>query len=447
MAGGGSPFSRERKPVSNTHPNLRLVDVPPEALTPLFATSLYPEQTYPALREQWGNVAPVELDGGVPAWLVLEWDDCLRVMREGNFSRDVTHWKAFQDGQVQPGTGLYAFFMPRDNAYYTDGTRQERLRQVVDDAFTTVNEHNLAADMRAACDQMLAHVVRDGRTSADLVTEYTTFVPALAVGAMYGLGADDALQFAQWAKDIFSNTPAAGPAFMGINGMLTHLIEQRKRYPQDDVLSAIVHWRDPLRPDDPTFHLTDKEMLDTAQMVQSAGHEMAAAWCTTALVHILSDRAFGTRTLRGRLSVDEALDSVLINASPTANTPCRFVKADVQIGGRMVHKGDAIVAAVGRATKEKHAGSDPVWDLTSKATLAWGAGAHRCPADRLSRIIVEQAIEAVLQRLSALRLTVPASELGVGVSLFSLRADRLPVEFDAVTQYDEQWNTTTAWAS
>lgn len=427
--------------------DVRLDSLRRDELMPLFATSLDPENTYAALRAQWGPVAPVELDGGVPAWLVMDWADSVRVLREpNNFSRDVSHWRAFQTGQVQPGTGLYAFFMPRDNAYYTEGSTQERLRQVVDDAFDRVDEHLLAEQVRQACERMLARIVRDGATSADLVPMYTAFVPALAVAAMYGLGADDALLMGQYAKDIFSNTPAAGEAFVGINQLLGSLIDQRKREPGDDMLSAIVHWRDPGEPYDPGYHLTDKEMLDTAQMVQSAGHEMAVAWTTTALVHLLADGEFGGRVRGGRLGVDEALDSVLVNASPTRNTPARFVTADLEIGGRVVHRGEAITAAVGRATADAHHGGDQIWDSTSRASLAWGTGPHRCPAERISRIIVKAAVEAVLIRLPGLKLSVPASELGVGVSLWSIRADRLPVTFDAVTEYDEDWHSLVpAW--
>jgi cytochrome P450 len=72
-----------------------------------------------------------------------------------------------------------------------------------------------------------------------------------------------------------------------------------------------------------------------------------------------------------------------------------------------------------------------------------GRRGHRCPAERVSRIIAEAAIEAVLHRLTGLTLSVPAEELGVGVSLWSVRADRLPVKFDAVTDYDEQWHNLT----
>lgn len=429
---------------TTTRRDVRLDDLG-KGLTPLFATSLYPEQVYPALRQEWGSVAPVELADGIPAWLVMDWADAVRVVREPNlFSRDVKHWTPFWDGRISQESALFAFFMPRRNSFYTEGRDQERLREVVDGAFASINEHQFAAQVRQACDRMLARIVRDGATETDLVATYTTFVPALAVAAMYGAGPEDALQLGQYAKDIFSNTPAAGPAFVGINALLSDLIRERQARPGRDALSYIVHWRDPKT----GLHLSPEEMLDTAQMIQSAGHEMAVAWSTSTLVHLLADAAFSGRVRGGRLGVDEALDNVLVTASPVGNTPARFVTADVEIGGRLVHKGEAITAAVGRATADVHVGSDPIWDSTSRASLAWGAGPHRCPADRISRIIVKAAVEAVLIRLPGLKLAATPAQLGVGVSLWSIRADKLPVTFDPVTEYDENWNNLIpAWSA
>ncbi|MDR7381164.1 hypothetical protein [Promicromonospora iranensis] len=420
---------------------------------PLYAATLDPESAYAALRAEWGSVAAVELSDGVPAWLALDWTDALRVVREpNNFTREVRHWRAFQNGQVKPGTGLHAFFSDRDNAYYSDGADHTRRRAVVDDAFARVDESALRRDVQWVCDRMLAHIVRDGATTADLVPTYTQFVPSLAVAAMYGLGADDAGVMGQYARDIFSNTAAAGPAFVGLNAMLEDLIRERSTNPGHDVLSTMVRWRDPRT----GTGLTDKELLDTAQMIQSAGHEMSVAWVTMTLVHLLSDTDFDGRVRGGRLGIDEALDSVLVNSSPVWNTPARFATADIEIGsvfnehnieigGRIVHEGEAIVAAAAEATASVHRNADPVWTGTSRASLAFGAsGPHHCPAQRISRIIVKASIEAVLHRLPGLKLTVPPDQLGTSLSLWARSVSSLPVSFDPVTGYDENWTGTEA---
>lgn len=403
--------------------DVRLDDL--TGLTPLAATTTAhdPGQVYATLREAWGPVAPVELSDGVPAWLVLDYADVVRVLRDpATFTRDVAHWRAFHDGRVQPGTGLHAFFSPRSNAYYTDGDQNIRLRAVVDDAFESVDERLLAREVRRACDRILDHIAPHG--TADLVPSYTALVPSLAVAAMYGLGPDLAADMLIWAGDIFSNTERAVPAFLALNTMLQAEIDRRRAHPTSDVLSALV---------DHPAHLNATELLDTAQMIQSAGHEMSVAWTTTTLAHLLADANFAGRVAGGRLGVDEALSAVLVHASPTWNTPCRFATADTEIAGRAIHRGDAVVTAVAEATRAVHRDADQIWSADSRAHLAFGAGPHHCPADRLARIIVKVAVEQAIVRLPGLRLTIPAAELGYGPSLWSRSAPRLPVAFEPTT--------------
>ncbi|MBO0609900.1 cytochrome P450 [Myceligenerans salitolerans] len=396
-------------------------------LTPLAATTAShdPGPIYATLREAWGPVAPVELSDGVPAWLVLDYADVVRVLRDpATFTRNVARWRAFSDGRVRPGTGLHAFFSPRSNAYYTDGDQHTRLRAVVDDTFERVDERLLAREVRRACDRILDDVAPHG--TADLVPSYTALVPALTVAAMYGLGPERAADMLHWASDIFSGTERAMPAFLALNTMLQTEIDCRRVHPTGDVLSTIVHH---------PAGLNATELLDTAQMIQSAGHEMSVAWTTTTLAHLLADANFAGRVAGGRLGVDEALNAVLVHVSPTWNTPCRFATADAEIAGRTIRRGDAVVTAVAEATHSVHRDADQIWSADSRAHLAFGAGPHRCPADRLSRIIVKVAVEQVLIRLPGLRLTVPADELGYGTSLWSRSAPQLPVTFQPTRSY------------
>lgn len=405
--------------------DVRLDDLaafPGSGLPMLAAATMAPDPTavYRAWRAQWGPVVPVELSDGVLAWLVLDYEAIVSVLQnETAFSRDVLHWAAFHDGQVKEGTGLHAFFSPRRNAYYTEGKRRARLRLVVDDGFASIDETKLVRDVRAICRALLAEIAPLGQ--ADLVASYTAAVPSLAVAALYGLPAHLAERTRQFATDIFSNTAAAVPAFMGLNAMLAELIEIRRQDPGDDLLSVIVHHEQ---------DLDDDELLDTAQMIQSAGHEMSVAWTTMTLLHLLSDHDFGTRTRKGRLGIDEALDHVLVHQSPTWHTPARFITGDTELAGRALHKGEAIVCATAHATRTAHEGAD-FWEAsTSRATLAFGAGAHHCPASRASRLITKTAVEEVMRALHGLKLDGSVKDLPFVPGLWARSAAKLPVTFE-----------------
>ena len=100
-------------------------------LTPLAATTTCadPQAAYRQLREQWGVVAPVQLEGGVNAWLVMGYEEICHVVRhERLFSRDPHNWRDLSDGIVAPDSGLGPMMFPRDNAYFKDGDVHRRLR-------------------------------------------------------------------------------------------------------------------------------------------------------------------------------------------------------------------------------------------------------------------------------------------------------------------------------
>ncbi|WP_108496242.1 cytochrome P450 [Promicromonospora sp. AC04] len=420
-------------------------------LTDLVTAIMSKQDIYPQLRAEWGPIAAVDLIPGVPAWLAMDWDDVMDILRSpATFTRDVgtpeePNWPAFFDGRVPPYSGLAAFCSPRANAYYTDGWHHERLRAAVDHVFAEVDEKALGRYVRQMCDRMLDRIVKRG-TETDLVANYTAFVPALAVAYMYEFDDEDALKLGDLAKAIFSYTEAAGPAFDELYDMLYFHIEARRDAPADqDMLTGLMHWQDPVPgrgpgtyPDHDYRYLDRDELRDTAQMILSAGFEMAVAYTTTTLEKILSDRGLATWVRRGRLDIPETLDWVLVRKSPVRFTPPRYVTADVVLGGRLLRKGDAIVTAVAHATLDKHTdtfdpytsvGIDPIWSSTSRASLAFGAGPHRCPAHRFSRIVVEAAVDRAVNRLPGMQLTVPADDLGTGLSLWASNADRLPVRY------------------
>ncbi|WP_419702935.1 hypothetical protein [Promicromonospora sp. NFX87] len=391
-------------------------------LTPLARTTLThdPEPVYEQLRSQWGPVPPVELVTGVNSWLVLDYADAMHVFRDQlTFSRDVVNWPPFHDGRVPPGSALHAFLEPRESAYFVDGAEQARLRAIVDDAFDVIDERAFAAQLRTACDRMLDRIAEDG--TADLVSAYTQFIPSQAVATMFGLDPELASRLVNHVSDAFSND--AGRTMSGVMGVMTVLSEQtavRRTHPTDDALSTIVHHPNARTP---------TEAVHAAALVQVAGHELAVGWLTTSLVQLLSDAGFGARVRSGRLGIDEAIDTVMTQKSPMWNATCRFVTADVDLGGRRLHKGEAVVVAIAEATASAHRGADPIWSGTSRAHLGFGAGVHRCPADRFSRIITKTGVEQALIRLPGLRLAVPADELEFGTSLWSRSAARLPVTF------------------
>jgi len=401
----------------------RLVDL--DDLTPLLKTTTSSDsaRVYERLRARWGNVAPVLLEPGVPAWLVLGHRELVTVLRnEGLYARDSRNWNLLQDGTVSPGSGVGGVLAPRDGIYYVDGVRHRHLRRLVDDAFESVDEHRLASITERWCRLALDRVLAKG--SADLVNEYARAVPLLVLSTMFGLEPEQARAMLGHARQVFRARGAAGgEALNAQRALIADLIASRRAEPSDDLTSAIL--RHPSAP-------TDLDAQSAVSATLILGSEFEVAWITQALrLRLrLTDPRFDGRS-GGRLSAPDTLEAVLGSAPPAPNAAPRFALADTTLGGRAIRAGDAVVPGILGASAESRAAGDDIWlEPGNLSYLTWGAGPHACPARRPATVIAQIAVEEALRRLGGVTLTVPPEALSATGTLWSSVPRELPVRFE-----------------
>ncbi|WP_419707191.1 hypothetical protein [Promicromonospora sp. NFX87] len=407
--------------VTTTTQSERLIDL--DDLTPLIetTTSADPAQVYERLRARWGNVAPVLLEPGVPAWLVLGHRELVTVLRnESLFARDSRNWSLLVDGTVRPDRGVGGVLAPRDGIYYVDGVRHRHLRRLVDDAFESVDEHRLATIVEQWCGIALDRLLAKGE--ADLVGDYARAVPILVMSTMFGLDAPQSRAMLGHSQRVFQATGAAGRESLNAQrALIADLIASRRAAPSDDLTSAILN-----HPSAPT----DLDAQSAVSATLILGSEFEVAWITQALRMRLTDPRFDGRA-GGLLSAPDTLTAVLGSAPPAPNAAPRFALADTTLGGRKILAGDAVVPGILGASAESRATGDDIWmESGNLSYLTWGAGPHACPARRSATVIAQVAVGAALRRLGGVTLTVPPEELRATGTLWSSVPRELPVRFE-----------------
>jgi cytochrome P450 len=416
-----APENRGAMTVTTTTQSERLADL--ADLTPLSetTTSADPAAVYERLRARWGNVAPVLLEPGVPAWLVLGHQELATVLRnEGLYARDSRNWGLLADGTVKPDGGVGGVLAPRDGLYYVDGVRHRHLRRLIDDAFEGVDEHRLAAMVEQWCDLALDRVLGTGE--ADLVSDYARAVPLLVMSTMFGLDPDQARAMLRHGRRVFEAKGAAGgEALNAQRSLIADLVANRRAAPSDDMVSTILrHASQP----------TDVDVQSAVSATLILGSEWEVAWITQALRMRLTDPRFDGRS-GGRLSASDTLEATLGSTPPAINTGPRFVLADTTLGGRKIWAGDAVVPGILAASAESRASGDDIWlESGNLAYLTWGAGPHACPARRPATVIARVAVEVALRRLGGVALTVPPESLRMTGTLWSVVPRELPVRFE-----------------
>jgi hypothetical protein len=111
--------------------------------------------------------------------------------------------------------------------------------------------------------------------------------------------------------------------------------------------------------------------------------------------------------LRGRLSLmPSAVEELLRYEAPSQYTT-RVAPEDVEIGGKIIRKGQATIAVMAAANRDPERFPDPDRiDIrrTENRHLAFGFATHFCFGAPLARIEGQEAFEALLRRLPDLAL-------------------------------------------
>lgn len=400
----------------------RLSDL--DGLTPLTETTATsdPQAAYQRLRDQWGEVAPVQLEPGINAWLVMGYDEVCQVLKhERVFSHDSHYWRDFVEGNVPPDSPLGPMLFPKDHAYFKDGEAHRRLRAPLDEAISGLALRRVSRESRQICVDLISAFAPTGQ--ADLLADYAAPIPMAAVAKMFGMDAEQGRGLLEAQHAMFGSGEGddAVAGFQRFVGILTDHMRARQAAPTNDLTSALIAHTN-LRDDD--------EIVGSMILMLAAGLESTMAWIAQALRLVLTDSRFAGRVRGGRLGVDDALDEVLWRDPPIANLAARFALRDVELGGQPVAEGDALVLGFAAANNDPRAHSNDLWnEIGNRSHLAWSAGPHACPAHVPGRIIVKNAVETALQQLPDLRLAIPAEQTGRIPSPWNRCPATLPVTF------------------
>jgi cytochrome P450 len=392
-------------------------------LTPLSAITgaQDPEAAYRRLQEAYGVVAPVELEPGVNAWLVMGWEEICEVVRhERIYSRDPNNWRDWQEKNVALDSGLGPMMFPRQNAYFVDGADHHRLRAPLDDGVRDIDQRQMRESVTGVCADLINRFADRGE--ADLVGEYAAVIPIIAVAtAMFGLNAARGYELQRAIVALFGSGEDAQAGNRALEAIIAESMRAHRHAPTTDLTTAFQNH--------PNLH-DDGEVAQSMVLMITAGAETTATWIAQALRLMLTHPRFRGQRGGYRPGVDDALDEVLWQDPPMANMPARYALHDTELAGQSIRRGDAIILGLMAAGSDPRVHvADPWTELGNRSHLAWSTGPHACPAQIPARIITRAAVDTAMSRLSGLKLAVPAEQVTLRPSPWTRCPASLPVTF------------------
>lgn len=379
-----------------------------------------PAVLYDRLRAHWGQVAPVELEPGVQAWLVMGWPEITIIARnEMLYSRDARNWRDLREGVVALDSGLGPMMFWRANVIGHDGREHRRLRTPLDDLVSLIDTRRLRRSVEAICTDLVSGFAARGH--ADLITDYAAIVPMLAVASLFGIETSKGLELLAGLMALFGSGDDSQAGNATFEDLLAEVMRARRHQPADDLTHALIT-HPLLRNDD--------EILQSMVVMISAGYETTLIWIAQTLRMMLTDPRLAGRVNGGRLGIDEALDEVLWRDPPMTHMPTRFALRDTELGGRRIHAGDALVLGLAAANSDARVlPNEAVTALGNRSYLAFSTGPHQCPSRSPARLITRAAVETAFTRLPGMKLAIAAEDIPLRPSPWTRCPAVLPVTF------------------
>lgn len=362
---------------------------------------------YARLREL-GPIHPAEFHLGLQGWVVVGYDLAREALAHPALLKDATPAAEAlaAAGYVlnKPSVGLGAQMMEADPPEHT------RLRRLAAAAFTPRRTAELAPRI-----EQIAHGLIDALPpvgEADLVEAFNAPLPATVIAELLGIPEEHHLDFRRWsAQALQVASPDHRTALAGLHGLLAGLVADKRRAPQDDLLSALVAVRD-----EEDGRLTEEELVGTAMMLVVAGHESTVNLLGNALLSLLQlpDQL---ELLRERPELmPGAVEEFLRHDTSVERSTSRYAAEDIELGGVQIPRGGMVVVALGSAGRDAPQAEDgdpALLDVTRPGArhLAFGHGIHYCLGAPLARLEATIALRVLLARVPELELALPADSL------------------------------------
>ncbi|MGW4032049.1 cytochrome P450 [Streptomyces sp. NPDC004838] len=387
-----------------------------------------PSELYRSMRRKHGAVAPVLLDGGIPAWLVLGYAEVSYVTGHDDlFARDSRRWNQWES--IPADWPLMPFVGYQPSVLFTEGPEHQRRAGVITEALEDVDQFELGHWSRRIAHQLIDRFGGGGR--GELMSSYAHALPMRAAVQMCGMPADgadteDLVRDLRISLDAHEGDDPVS-AYGRVQERIQRLVKEKRAAPGPDVTSRMLGH--PAR-------LTDDELVQDLITVIAAAQQPTANWIGNTLRLLLTDDRFALNVSGGRLSVGQALNEVLWLETPTQNFIGRWAVRDTQLAGRRIRAGDCVVLGLAAANTDPQIWPEGHIGAENSAHLSFGNGEHRCPypAPLLADVIARTAIETLLERLPDVVLAVEPRELTWRPSLWMRGLASLPVRFTPVVR-------------
>src|SRR6185436_19322353 len=388
-----------------------------------------PYPLYDRLRTE----APVHWDPYLHAWVVTRYADVITVLHHFSAKRTPTPEQFAAMGLAE--LGPLAQVMVKQ-MLFMDAPDHTRLRGLASTAFTPARVEALRSHIKEILNDLLEPLLQAGHM--DVIADLAAPLPAIVTAEMMGLPTSDANQLKNWSADFaevlgnFQHNPdRSSRTLKCVEEMTSYFreaVQQMRANPREGLINAL------LTAEIDGDRLTDEEIIANCIVTMVGGQETTTNLIGNGVLTLLRHPDQLER-LRDDLSlIPSAVEELLRYESPSQHT-ARICREDTELGGKLIRKGQAVIAVMGAGNRDPERFPDPDrLDLgrTDNRHLAFGWASHFCFGAPLARIEGQLAFDALVRRTINMAITTEPIVWRDNLGLRGLTA--LQVTFDQVQQ-------------
>jgi cytochrome P450 len=324
--------------------------------------------------------------------------------------------------------GLYEYVKNYQGDQFIQHDRPEHLemRRVMHGYFTPKAMEAWRPFVRAAVKELLDAAEAKGHM--DVMRDLATPLPVLVIAQMMGVPPEDRAHVRQLAEKLLyigrGEYDRMKPLTEGMRGMIEYvspLVDRRIVDPGDDFISVLARG-------EKQGVFTRHEVLVNTSLLLLAGHETTInLLCngTLSFIRHPDQWAMLKRDPAGcaKLATEECLryDSPVISIQ-------RIASQDVELRGKLLHKGDRLRWFISSANRDPEAFANPTtFDITRHPNphVAFGSGVHHCLGATLARVEGQEVFKALAERFAGFKVESDELEYQPSITFRSLKS--LPI--------------------
>jgi cytochrome P450 len=372
--------------------------------------------------ERWGG------------WLVLRYDDVVKVFRDHEtFSSDrMASLMLELNPQEQEHFALLIKYFSKW-LVFTDPPYHTRVRLLINKAFTPTSVEKLRPRARQLVEELLDAVQLQNHM--EFIHDFAFHLPVIVISEYLGVPIEDREQVKEWSDEtsriffIRANEPDRRERSQrGLEKLLAYfepLIDERRRHPRDDLISALVQAEE--RGD----LLSHEELLATCTVLLFAGHETTTNLLANGLLAFIRHRDQWDLLRREPTLVRTAVEELLRYDGPVKAT-FRVARRDTELGGKTIRTGDRMLLILAAANRDPAKYPDPDrLEITRSPNphVAFGQGIHVCLGAPMARLEAQEAFLALPRRFPDLRLNADPARLEYHPTVVARALKALPVSW------------------